>query len=101
MFLQRPLPQAQPPPAPELPSGRSSGHLAAWMASTERELRELKWLLGASAARLDGQNAKLMGELDKLRGQLDTWTRGHGEEPAPAEERRLEVLETRFDALEQ
>lgn len=86
---------------PELPLGKTSSHLAAWMASTERELRELKWLLGASAARLDGQHGKLMSDLHNLRGQLDTWTRGNCEEPVPAEERRLEVLETRFDALEQ
>jgi len=88
---------------PDVRSGRSSGHLAAWMAGTERELRELKWLLGASAARLDGQHARLMSELDKLRGQLDMWARaGSASGGSPGgDESRLEVLEARFDALEQ
>lgn len=87
---------------PDVRAGRSSGHLAAWMAGTERELRELKWLLGASAARLDGQHARLMGELDKLRGQLDMWARAGSANGVPGgDEGRLEVLEARFDALEQ
>lgn len=94
---------------PELP-GRSSSHLAAWMAGAERELREVKWLLGASAARLDGQHAKLMAEVEKVRGQLDIWVRsgdggstdggGDAAQVGAADERRLEVLESRFDALE-
>ncbi|CAE7475824.1 unnamed protein product [Symbiodinium sp. CCMP2592] len=41
------------------PAKRSSEHLASWMAATERELRELKWLLRSSSARLDGQHKKL------------------------------------------
>lgn len=84
-------------------AGRSSGHLAAWMAGTERELRELKWLLGASAARLDGQHTQLMSEVEKLRGQLDMWARSGaaGSETPAGGEGRLEVLEARFDALEQ
>jgi len=91
-----------PPVPPELPPGReNSGHLAAWMAGTERELRELKWLLGATAARLDGQHGKLMTEMGKVKGQLDMWTRSSGgDSPTAGEEQRLEVLETRFDALE-
>jgi len=104
--------QASPPAAagvrspslttPDVGACRSSGHLAAWMASTERELRELKWLLGASAARLDGQHARLMGELDKLRSQLDMWSRAGSAGGGPGgDEVRLEVLEARFDALEQ
>lgn len=87
---------------PDVRACRNSGHLAAWMASTERELRELKWLLGASAARLDGQHARLMGELDKLRSQLDMWSRAGSAGGGPGgDEVRLEVLEARFDALEQ
>lgn len=80
-----------------VPDVRHSGHLASWMAGTERELRELKWLLSSSSARLDGQHRKLMSELEKLRFQLDAWTSG-GSEP---DEGRLDVLEARFDALEQ
>ena len=44
------------------PRRRSSEHLASWMAATERELRELKWLLRSSSARLDGQH-KMLGKL--------------------------------------
>lgn len=92
------------PPLDATPLSRSgsSGQLAAWMAGTERELHELKWLLGASAARLDGQHARLMGELDKLRSQLDAWVRpGMGSNGGfSGDENRLEVLEARFDALE-
>lgn len=80
-----------------VPDVRHSGHLASWMAGTERELRELKWLLSSSSARLDGQHRKLMSELEKLRFQLDAWSSG-GSEP---DEGRLDVLEARFDALEQ
>jgi len=87
-------PAAAPPGPPDV---RHSGHLASWMAGTERELRELKWLLSSSSARLDGQHRKLMSELEKLRFQLDAWTSG-GSEP---DEGRLDVLEARFDALEQ
>jgi len=87
---------------PDVRACRNSGHLAAWMASTERELRELKWLLGASAARLDSQHSRLMGELDKLRSQLDMWSRAGSAAGGPGgDEVRLEVLEARFDALEQ
>lgn len=83
-------------------SGATGGnnHLAVWMAGTERELRELKWLLGASTARLDGQHNRLMGEFGKLRSQLDSWT-GGSNSWAIADEGRLQVLEARFDALEQ
>jgi len=77
------------------------------MAGTERELRELKWLFGASVARVDGQHTQLMQELDKLRNQIDVWaddsmdgTGGAGPGAAAAEEARLETLEARFDALE-
>merc|ERR1711862_145868 len=74
-------PQQQPatadsflPTGAMTPTGRSSSrHLAEWMASTERELRELKWLFGASVARVDGQHTRLMQELDKLRSQVDVW----------------------------
>ena len=51
-----------PPAAPTrvepkpLPDVRHSAHLASWMAGTERELREVKWLLSSSTARLDGQH---------------------------------------------
>merc|ERR1712039_901313 len=83
----------------------NSGHLAAWMAGTERELRELKWLLNTSASRLDGQHNRLMSELDKLRGQLDMWGRAGGGAAGSSlgqnDEARLDVLEARFDALEQ
>lgn len=37
---------------------QNNGHLASWMAGTERELREMKWLLNSSAARLDGQHRR-------------------------------------------
>jgi len=89
--------------------GRSSRHLAEWMAGTERELRELKWLFGASIARLDGQHALLMQELDKFRKQIDVWAAGSGNGGPPAaanagspeaDEARLEAVEKRFDALE-
>mmetsp|Transcript_95615 Transcript_95615/g.270560 ORF Transcript_95615/g.270560 Transcript_95615/m.270560 type:complete len:497 (-) Transcript_95615:3-1493(-) len=95
--------------------GRSSsnGHLAAWMASTERELRELKWLFSASIARLDGQHAQLVGELGQIKGQLDGWERarcstfpiGSGDgrvsgAGAEEEEANLQALEARFDTLE-
>lgn len=83
-------------------SRTNSAHLASWMASTERELRELKWLLSSTSARLDGQHDKLMGELDKVRSQLDSWTsHSGGASGAGGEQARLEVLEARFDALEQ
>merc|ERR1712203_597580 len=56
-----------------------------------------KWLLGASATRLDQQHAGLMGE-------LDMWSRAGGGSIAtslgPNDEGRLDVLEARFDALE-
>ncbi|CAJ1382452.1 unnamed protein product [Effrenium voratum] len=81
----------------QVPDVRSSGHLASWMAGTERELREMKWLLSSSTARLDGQHRKLMSELEKLRTQLDSW----GQSSAELEEPRLDLLEARFDALEQ
>lgn len=95
---------AERTPRKPVPDMRQSGHLASWMAGTERELRELKWLLSSSSARLDGQHRKLMSELEKLRLQLDAWTSdavpprtGAGE----VEEMRLDVLEARFDALDQ
>lgn len=78
------------------------------MAGTERELRELKWLFGASVARVDGQHTLLMQELDKLRNQIDVWS-GEGNDDgnggfalggSRADEARLETLEARFDALE-
>mmetsp|Transcript_8747 Transcript_8747/g.14235 ORF Transcript_8747/g.14235 Transcript_8747/m.14235 type:complete len:548 (-) Transcript_8747:103-1746(-) len=90
------------------PSSRNSRHLAEWMAGTERELRELKWLFGASVARVDGQHALLMQEMDKLRNQIDVWA-GEGKGDGiggfalggnGADEARLETLEARFDALE-
>ncbi|CAE7208918.1 unnamed protein product [Symbiodinium natans] len=81
-----------------VPDVRSSEHLASWMAATERELRELKWLLRSSSARLDGQHKKLVAELEKLQAQLDTWALGSSE---PSEEARLDVLEARFDSIEQ
>ncbi|CAK9066856.1 unnamed protein product [Durusdinium trenchii] len=65
---------AERTPRKPVPDMRQSGHLASWMAGTERELRELKWLLSSSSARLDGQHRKLMSELEKLRLQLDAWT---------------------------
>jgi len=101
--VHRQAPPQHMPTAPELPSGQNGIHLATWMASTERELRELRWMLGSSAARLDEQHGRLMGELDKLRSQLDMWERNGGcsKTPTPAEETRLEVLEARFDALAQ
>lgn len=89
--------------------GRSSRHLAEWMAGTERELRELKWLFGASIARLDGQHALLMQELDKFRKQIDLWaTESSNGGPSAAvnasnsetDEARLDAVEKRFDALE-
>jgi len=87
-------------PPPDLPLGsENSSHLAAWMASTERELRELKWLLGSNVARLEGQHSKLMTELGKVQQQLDKWTKSAEGEPSAAETQMLEALETRFEAL--
>mmetsp|Transcript_23510 Transcript_23510/g.44311 ORF Transcript_23510/g.44311 Transcript_23510/m.44311 type:complete len:388 (+) Transcript_23510:82-1245(+) len=83
----------------QVPDVRSSEHLASWMAATERELREMKWLMRSSSARLDGQHKKLMSELEKLHAQLDVWTAGNASDPS--EEARLDVLEARFDAIEQ
>jgi len=88
------------------PSGRSAksnGHLASWMTSTERELKELKWLLSASVARLDGQHMNLMNELGDVKRQLDAWD---NEQQAIAssskqEEAAYTALEARFTALEQ
>lgn len=71
------------------------------MAGTERELRELKWLLGASVARLDGQHGQLMNELDKFRGQLDAWSVQASGGASAIDSSRIEDLEARFDALEQ
>lgn len=95
---QRPTPERRDPRprVTSVPDVQNNGHLASWMAGTERELREMKWLLNSSAARLDGQHRKLMSELEKLRFQVDAWT--SGSEP---DESRLDVLEARFDALEQ
>merc|ERR1719253_882848 len=75
------------------------------MAGTERELRELKWLFGASVARVDGAHANLMQELDKLRSQVDVWAAegplgSDGSGTVGGDEVRLETLESRFDALE-
>lgn len=88
----------------EYPDSFQNGHLAAWMAGTERELRELKWLLGSSTARLDGQHQRLMSELGKLKGQLDTWVSAAGRSDISStsgEDARIDLLEARFDALEQ
>lgn len=95
---------ALPTPA-GTPTGRSnSGHLAAWMAGTERELRELKWLLGASIARLDGQHIQLMDEMALLRGEMDLWEKaGPGRQTVPSSphDADLRALEDRFDVLDQ
>jgi len=92
-------PKTAAPPKRAVPDVRSSEHLASWMAATERELRELKWLLRSSSARLDGQHKKLVGELEKLQAQLDNWAVGSPR--SEPEEARLDVLEARFDAIEQ
>ncbi|CAE7878023.1 unnamed protein product [Symbiodinium microadriaticum] len=93
-------PKTAAPPKRAVPDVRSSEHLASWMAATERELRELKWLLRSSSARLDGQHKKLVAELEKLQAQLDNWAVG-SPRSEPSEEARLDVLEARFDAIEQ
>merc|ERR1740117_345008 len=67
------MPAGMIPNGAMTPSGRSSRHLAEWMAGTERELRELKWLFGSSVARVDGQHGRLMQELEKLHNQVDVW----------------------------
>lgn len=96
---------ALPTPTGGTPTtGRSSsGHLAAWMAGTERELRELKWLLGASIARLDGQHIQLMDEVALLKGEVDLWEKTGPRQQTTGSpyDADLRALEDRFDVLDQ
>eukprot|EP00927_Polykrikos_kofoidii_P035811 TRINITY_DN30332_c0_g1_i1.p1 TRINITY_DN30332_c0_g1~~TRINITY_DN30332_c0_g1_i1.p1 ORF type:complete len:518 (+),score=97.94 TRINITY_DN30332_c0_g1_i1:24-1556(+) len=80
----------------------TSGQLAAWMANTERELRELKWLMAASITRIDGQHSQLIGELGQLKGDLDNLEKSRDDKTAAGndEDFNLQLLESRFDALE-
>mmetsp|Transcript_68850 Transcript_68850/g.128500 ORF Transcript_68850/g.128500 Transcript_68850/m.128500 type:complete len:439 (+) Transcript_68850:87-1403(+) len=82
---------------------RTSGHLAAWMASTDREIRELKWMLGANIARFDAQHARLMGELSTIKAEVEMLAQGDVRSCASknGDDKHLEALEARFDALEQ
>lgn len=87
----------QPSCGASLPDSRNE-HLAAWMATTDRELRDLKQLLSGNVARLDGQHASLIRELTKIHGQLDLVGSSMGKTSVPDDV--LESLEARFDALE-
>jgi hypothetical protein len=68
------------------------------MANTERDIKEMKWLLRANISRLDCQHGSLVWELDRLRSQLDSLDASQPTSRDTAE-RSLQELEKRFDVL--
>jgi len=113
--VQPRLSQGNVPDVSTVPSsGRSSEHLAAWMAGVERELREVKWLLSASMARMDGQHAQLIGSIAQVSSQVDTlelYSRANvssvdagpdeNSEASASGAAALDVLESRLSVLEE
>jgi len=82
-------------------SSRSDGsRFLAWMSNTEAELAELKDLLASSTARLDEQHAQLMFGLGEVQTQVAALEKIHDTSDDPTNS-RLDVLEARFQTLEQ